>query len=584
MTFANLMPTALSATLVLLCAQTLAAAPPLEEALPADVLFVAKLEDASDFAQHWETHPLITYWQNPDVRRFLNQFTQQQDQPFLQDLEAESGFTTDELMAMFPGQILLAIIPPDESADPAVLSPVAREPQVLLVLEHDNREDDLITLFENSARYDEEIEGLEHILTEEDFLGHTLYIEEVLSVDGDFIVGGYALVDNLVLLSPNVPLLKDSVARLNGDLDWDQLVNDSEFQTAREQFIDRDFFLYVPLPKLVQRINIDLRANVQDGNIGGIPLPLNQFVDSFFQASGLQEIRYLFVTGAISEMPNTFDMGMAYNDKRGLLNLIAYQDGPMPQPEFVPANALSASSALYDVNEAWSSLESVIFNTAPMLGQFYTLFLGQFEQQSGVSLRDDILTNLGEAFVSFSAMETTSDTTTPEGAPAVGQVYAMGLRDRQGMELALQRFIDGAELGPVLETTDYLGTNINILRLPAFDLIYAFVEDYLLLSGGSAELMRAAVAQWNSRDDSFWQRRSIQDAAGRLPPRPVGISYYDVNGLIRLFFQAMQTENMSVDPNSLPLPADFNHYTYTQAYQSDGLFLLKILLFADDQR
>jgi len=95
--------------------------------------------------------------------------------------------------------------------------------------------------------------------------------------------------------------------------------------------------------------------------------------------------------------------------------------------------------------------------------------------------------------------------------------------------------------GELFEVTEYLDHTIFTLKqeMPAEPgaapqrLAYMLTDDYLLLSTGTQAPLRAAVSHGGRSGKKLWDRGEVKRAMKALPPNASGLSFYDVERMLR---------------------------------------------------
>jgi hypothetical protein len=116
--------------------------------------------------------------------------------------------------------------------------------------------------------------------------------------------------------------------------------------------------------------------------------------------------------------------------------------------------------------------------------------------------------------------------------------------------------------GELFEVTEYLDHTIFTMAqempsepgTPAQRLAYTLTDDYLLLSTGTQAPLRAAVSRGGRPGKKLWDRPEVKRAMKGLPPNASGLSFYDVERMLRSAIEGcgrveslMQQDAESVD-------------------------------------
>jgi hypothetical protein len=197
--------------------------------------------------------------------------------------------------------------------------------------------------------------------------------------------------------------------------------------------------------------------------------------------------------------------------------------------------------------------------------------LNTMAETAGVELdlRRDILDNLGAELM---AVQVSPSAPTPGDMAsflAQDQVIVLTIRQRQGVELAIEALKGMAGQGSELfDSRDYLDTTIFSLKVPQVEgtegpdpdsmFSYALTEDSLLLAFGGTASLEAVLVGMRSPRELVWRKPAVRTAMAQLPPGAVALQYQDLAALGSDLFAtlgflcSMQAGDAFCDPTAIP--------------------------------
>lgn len=510
-----------------------AAEPALDRLVAPDAAVVLSLSDLPRLRSNFVASPSGRAWADPDIVRFVAPLFANPDyRRVVERVKTDTGHSMEELLALATGDVLLAI--PASSLKFGAGKP---EASVLLALEVGENEGKLRELLDR--RRAKEKENAAHTDTVEDYNGVALHAVRPASA-GSAPSGKeahWALHQGRWFIGSTRGLVTGALDALAAGGLAESLATSPRHRAVLDRAGERaDYAAYLDFqafyPMLVASIKAS-RDPSQPPNLMGVE-PLN-----ILKAFGLDALGVLSATGAFAaDGSGTGDVALSYTEARGLVNLLAYRDGPVARPDWVPASWINVSSQNFSFADLYAELERILDRVSPMLAGMAMGQIKAFDRQLGVDLKRDLIENLGPAILSGIAPPVGSSTSTPPAYDEMEQFFAVALADAAAFERALQA-IQGRFLPPAggpLESRDYLERKLHVFTPPtpgAKRVAYAIADGWLLVSVGSAAPVEAVLQAMHkpAAASSFWAREDVRDALDSTPRSAFSVQFVDLRAL-----------------------------------------------------
>jgi hypothetical protein len=285
------------------------------------------------------------------------------------------------------------------------------------------------------------------------------------------------------------------------------------------------------------------------------------------RALGLDAIEGMSFTASTRRDLDRVDAALSFSELRGVAALMAYRDGPVARPDWVPAAWFNVSSQNFSLADGYAELERILDRVSPLLAGMVQGQLKTFERQLGLELKRDLIGNLGSSFLSGYAVPAGADPASPPAHDELDQFVAVSLADAAAFERALEmikgRFLPPGDASP-LKKRDYLGRALHSFA-PTGEgrgVTYAISDGWLLIGMGSPATVEAVVQLMHEPrpDASFWRRADVRAALADVPAGAFSIQHSDLAPLFASIaaslvkYQAMQPEEKGrfVDPEAVP--------------------------------
>ena len=553
------------------------ATPELGQLVPlGEALFVA-IEDMPKMREEFGRTALGLTWEEPELAQFFAPFRENPKfSEMLEKLKAETGRTPSELLDFITGDLLLTV-----PASSFKLTSQKGDADALLLIEVGENEGKILELI---TQQQAKIQAAGPVLeTTEDYNGVTLYLvkprdeqagaatpaEGELQQPEQTMV--WALHEGRWFIATQRSLVTGALDALaTGGLS-ESLAGSAAYAALRggEQSGRPGYAMRLNFKALYPALIASIEA-ARDPQQAPNPMGLDPL--NIINALGLDALDAFSATGRIEEdgaMRGVFSI--TYTEARGVVNLLAYRDGPVAKPDWVPANWINVSTQNFSLADVYTELEGILDRVSPMVAGMALGQVRAFDRQLKIDLKRDLVGNLGPAMVSAVAMPSGASVEKPVPYDEMEQFFAFALADSAAFERTLDalkgRFFPAAA-GPLIETRDYLERKIHVMTPQAGapegakGFAYAITDGWFLVSVGSATPVETAIQGMAKPDaaSAFWARPDMRAGFEEMPASAVSVQATDLRVLLAsLCALAVKTQATSenaetrfVDPEALP--------------------------------
>jgi|GEM_PF-3767786 len=564
------------------------------EVVDADADFYLMVPDLPTLAKGFHESAFGDLWENQELREFWSS-------RFAGDEPSEGPGFFDEIGKeqwerfghFFDGGVAIGITAPvmDWETDEAVTEEA--EESYAIIADFSGSAEDLAEFLEpwSDQRPSNLLPGQEGFYFEEDFMGYTLRIEEVTSAEGEIVRrNGWTLVNGTAVLAKPIDYLRDAVARIVDPLEGGSLAGVDRFLNVRDRAGENDILLFLDLETIAEYVGKGMKVGLEQA-LGNGSNPLGITSDAVIKAIGFGVLETFHLSAKFGAERSVVRGGLVFEERKGLLSLLSYGDGPILYPSIAPDNSISTSVGRVRWMEAWLGVKEMLGEMSPNLLMMLEMVRNNFLQSTGVDFERSLIGSLGEETVIYT---TPRKTALPgEEAPMqVDSVLAFNLKDPAGFVLALEGIKGMLGLSAFFENKEFEGATIHALKTPmpgdpdAF-VSYAVSGDLFLFGTGADGLLEGAVARRNEGGSGFWNQPEVADILAELPAEAVGASYADLGFMVNNFIDtwiALQVmndgeEGQSLDPESRPDEVVFPHFIFSgQMLEENGFFFESLIL------
>lgn len=585
-----------------LCGSAVSAVP-LQEFISQNVELVWSVRNFAEMRAQWLEHPLAGLFEEESLIGLFEAINTG-DEPKDRDSDAPSGFTEvmeqtfglnyDDLFELFPGQASLAFYNLS-----APLRDREERQEIVLMAEFSAdaaRLNELMDIqFKRNAEAQRALNPLvEHQMIEESFMGETLYFDETFNGERTYIEDGYALVDGILILAAPESRLRAAVESIKQGAASAALAQNDVYRRSQEDAGRGDVAVYLNLSTLMPHLN---EALMQMPLMNGLA-SFGVTAQSLETALSVESLQAMYLNLDLIPEGLLGHYGLIYREKRGLLSLLSYTTGRLPEAYYVPSGVLSSSVSLLDCSAILANLEQLLTLASPNLAPLMDIWMQTMQTHTGIDLRASILENLGGRMVSLAMLDQTSLSSEEYAQPQ--QLFVISVKDAGALTQALETLKDGLPaLSALIEEQTYAGETIYTIKGGAgstmagaqrVDFSYVVTRSNVIVSIGHIGLLHEVLSRIHQGDAGFWQDPQIERLFERIEqPNPVGRSFVDVEQMIEPLFQSLlQTARLS--GSSVEIDASLIASEGTLAYDlisemnqaADGLFGRTLLIKRKD--
>ena len=430
----------------------------------------------------------------------------------------------------------------------------------------------------NADAHKERIAGVKHELVKEDFIGERL-LDEVFNGSETYIEDGYALVDGIWILATPVERLRSAVEAVK-EAGVETIANLDAYAALSEQADAGDLSVLIHLESLAAPLSPALHDLV--GKSGFAMAGITG--QSLEAALGLDDLQAYGLELRLTDDGLSADSGLVYCEKSGLITLLTYKGGALPDASYVPAGVFSSSVVHFDVSEMLANLESLLRVTSPVLAPMLDIQLQNLRNSTGIDLRSAVLENFGSEMVTFALL--------PEKADASEEIFfqeqflAIEVIDSQALSQAFEALLDSIpNARKVFKVKDFEGEKIYTVRTPTPDgsnseeVSFAITRNHLIVHKGAVVVLQEAIASMLGGREGFWDLESTLDLFDSLGVgEPVARYYADLGQMICPIMgpvlEVLAWGGVDVpEVTELPDDSDFPFVVVSESYElSEGFF------------
>ncbi len=567
--------TAVGPLFLLLAAATgAAAAPKVEDLIPADVTAVLIIRDAPETAARWRASGLGRLWQDPEIRRFFGPLRESLEMERWDEvLEQQIGYDLAGLLELFPGGVALYVEGPEKllpfvEADQEGDADWSELPLVLLAGAGERAADLEALMLELERREAEKAVPPEegephHVDSEREYRDVTLRIERRIDLEEPRDEISWAVVDGIAAIAANPTVLEQVVNRVLDGPEQTPLLASAKTAAFVGAMAASDIVLYTDLGAWVPLFRLGMERALTEG---ANPLALD--ARTVITALGLDGAGGAFLGLNLEEGGLTLEMGLDAAANAGVYKLMALAARPAPRPGLVPAHATAFGSTVVDLETLWAAVQEIANGINPMLLPLAANQLQQLEQRmsAAVDLRRDLLENLTGEMITVQVPTEAGRGQAPNPLEE-DQVVGFGIRDPERFTAMVEAFKSLAAPGSELFTQrEYLGHTVWTLAAAAQagdgqTVAYTVTDRWAFLSVGSGASLEALLIAASREGRSAWERPEVAKALSALPEGAAAIQYQDSGSYFHTLLAALAAVQSAFDddgglcdPEALPGP------------------------------
>ncbi len=298
-------------------------------------------------------------------------------------------------------------------------------------------------------------------------------------------------------------------------------------------------------------------------------------LDGGWKAIALEGYRRFGLSLDLSKPDVLFD-GKIDVPEEGLLSYFA-SPKPIEKPSIhAHKNVVLVGQAHIDLPGFYDELMKTIGVISPMGPMAIGVYLGQFEKQVGIKIREDLLASLDTKLEYLQVRE--EDASVEASPESYG--FIIGLKDKEKFEGTIKTLVAGMEMEIAIE--EFLEETIYSIPFPqgGGKISYAFHEEDVIFGLNSGIALKEILKQINNPQETLWESDAFADYQHFLEDDPVSLAFEDAEASMQTVFDAlgaMQDEEEGVDFSNIKIPFS---YSLTSYWVKDGLMTTKGVLLA----
>ncbi|MGA3007656.1 MAG: hypothetical protein ABSE59_07175 [Opitutaceae bacterium] len=531
---------------VVASAQPAGAPIPLVDLVGDDTALAIYITDLPALIKRWPATPWMKTWHDEQVQKYFAPLCAQlKADEWDERCKTATGYTVDGLLGFATGEALVVV--PDIGAVIKAAQTKKDPPPFLMAIAiggHTTQIEKLIADLEAKAK--------DPLETTETFGGATLHLLREPAGEnppGDRPKGLWTVANGIFYFGSSQDLLEQTLNAAHQGGHDNALGKSDGFMRMRRRVGDAQIYYYANVKAMYPAVQKAIAGHKGAGS------PLAVDPTTILPALGLDTVNELYLTLTLGETFTDLNVGLTYNERRGLTRLLAYANGAPPQPRFVPGKSVSVSSARFSLKNFYAAFDDILGNISPFLGGMFDGYVKNFNQRAGIDLQRDLIGNFGDQVV----LATSLNDAAPPDAPVnerLSQFYAFSIENATAMTATIEsikRGLLGDGADKLFEMRSYLGHDIYTFSPPqspsaegeaprpaARGFSYAVTDGWFFLGVGSATPIESALQGLDGRQPSFWDKNDVKrNLLADLPDSARGFSYADLSQTMPLGFDVM---------------------------------------------
>lgn len=284
---------------------------------------------------------------------------------------------------------------------------------------------------------------------------------------------------------------------------------------------------------------------------------------AMLEALGLFSIENLSCRIELRDTEMIVDNNLMISDlNRGIFALLNTDPSDLPTVTFIPENIATLEVGRFDLMNLWQEIPVFLADAAPEAKPQFDMILSMLQQQSGISIEQDLIANLGKKYVAFSTVD----------GEQQESVIAIELKDGMAFKAGLETAMAAPGLQPYIAS----GLDLSVFRdhtiyslkneLPEDKMGIALTGDYLLYGtyAGIQQVIRSESSE-AAENQAFEQSELVKGLRRYVSDDAFGFSAIDwkknMSALLAEFNQPEYTfmihQKWAQSGSALP-PPDFS--------------------------
>ena len=522
-----------------------APAPQVDRLVPAEAELAVVARDLPGLKARWLSSPFAALWNDEAMRAFFAPFHRQlAEEAWNEQLTEETGYTFDELVALFPGGIaayvpdvteLIEFFSSEKAGDAADLP-------IVVIADAGDRIEDLEALVLQLEEREAEKADAEssYVDTVRQYRDVAVHIEQRVDLEDPKDETSWAVVDQVMVFAGTPELVHGVVDDVLDGLETEPLALSADAGVA-EHVADRDLYAYVDLRPMVPIIERQIAEALAENN------PMGLDVGVVMRALRLDAARAGFLSFGLDGSTARVRAGTTTTSDVGVFKVLALENKPLRKVEGLPARAVSFSVSHFDFRKAWQALEDIFNAVNPMYLAMVGGQLKGWQEAKGVQLdlEGGLLDNIQSEVVAVQ-LEPEGDVETLGGMTGQDQLTILSIADRPALERLIDAVRSGVSEGSeMFEKREFLGTTIWTIKQASPNaatprMAYAVTDGHLYISVGDGRALEAVLmARSRENAPSAWDQPAVKRAIQAVSGPVASFAYQQTDVWMETVFSMM---------------------------------------------
>lgn len=513
---------------------SLRAAVPLVNLVDENAPLVVSVRDLPALLKNGADSPWAKTWNDEQMKKFLAPTRAEMGiDKWDEQCKAETGHTVGELVALAKGQVLVALTGTDFFGIEG--EPEPSQIPLIVALELGDNADKVAKLI---AEVDEKEPGT---FRTEEYAGVQLRVYQETAENGGKDEFAWAMVDGIWFLSPAKTSVQTAIDNLKKGRASAPFGESERYLRIAKQSPGAGLTFVCNIQSLYPAAKQALDARAQKQAAQSMGLTPGIVMDVL----GFDALRDLYFSIELTPDATLLNSGLTASEQRGLFKMLAFNDGPVPRPDFVSEKWISVSSACFSLPAAYESLKEMLGTLNPMFANLYQGQVKQLNQQLGVDLERDLFGSLGAHLISASSFRPGANPDVPPPMTEIDTLYAISLENAQAFTKAVEALkrMSGPSAEKMFTKREYLGQTIYTVDTSSQPGVatfsYAVTPKYLFISAGTASIIETAIQGLSGKHPTLWNKPDLKAAFAEAPTSACSFGYQDnrvmIGSLIETF-------------------------------------------------
>lgn len=259
---------------------------------------------------------------------------------------------------------------------------------------------------------------------------------------------------------------------------------------------------------------------------------------SVFEVLGLAGVENFSLNIQLKEDELTADGILRATDlNKGLFTIFDFQPAALPSADFIPENLTAIEVGRLNLLRLWQEIPDVLAAIEPGAKSQFDLMLMMLRQQTGIHIEQDLLSNLGLEYLSYTVVDDTAHTS----------VIALELSNAGAFRKALETLMASPALQPyvnaALDIEDFLDHTIYSVRnVPEEEAVaFGVIGDYLVY--GQPDAVRQVIRNQSSEGSSigrFENSPLVKGLRAHVPSGAFGFAAVDWKKYMTVLVRELQ--------------------------------------------